>query len=192
MFSDDDDDAGEDEGHAQGDVPGEGFTQEEDAAQDADGRDDEDGRAGFGRFHVLQDVVPEKESGGTGQKYVIQECRYARHVPDDGGLTACSCPDGEDQAAQGHLPGRAGYHVTAAEFQLEDDARYGPAQGAGEDDDHGADVIVEMDIHEQAEPGHGQDDAKEFALCQAFSQKEMGQDRHKDRHGVIEYGHEPC
>ena len=71
VFSDDDDDAGEDEGHAQGDVPGEGFTQEEDAAQDADGRDDEDGRAGFGRFHVLQDVVPEKESGGTGQKYVI-------------------------------------------------------------------------------------------------------------------------
>lgn len=71
VLPDDDDDAGEDENHAQGDVPGEHFSQEEDAAQYTDSRDDEDGRAGFGRFHMLQDVVLEEESGGTGQKYVI-------------------------------------------------------------------------------------------------------------------------
>ena len=48
-----------------------------------------------------------------------------------------------------------------------------------------------MDIHEQAEPGHGEENAKAFALRQAFIQKEMGQDGHEYGHGVIEYGHEP-
>lgn len=61
---DDEEDASEDAGHAQGGRYGEGFAQEDDAADDADDGDGQDGDRGLTGFHVGQDVVPEEE--GTG------------------------------------------------------------------------------------------------------------------------------
>lgn len=77
-------------------------------------------------------------------------------------------------------------------LQLDDDAGYGPGHSSGYGDEDAADASQGVDVHEDEETSHADDDASCLSKRKGLMEKEVGQNGNPYGHAVVENGRKAC